>query len=159
MNAVPDNRIDPITVDVISSALLSIVEEMGEALVRASFSSNIKERRDCSTALFDRHGATLCQAEHIPMHLGSFIGIIPEILKRHTAEAMRPGDVPIGNDAYAGGGTHLPDPELGLLHLSRSAGCPARRSSHALHPILIEFCAVPTRPNCLFKPQPSLSWS
>ena len=43
------------------------VEEMGEALVRASFSTNIKERRDCSTALFDRHGATLCQAEHIPM--------------------------------------------------------------------------------------------
>ena len=58
MNAVPDSRIDPITVEVIGSALSSIVEEMGEALVRASFSTNIKERRDCSTALFDRHGAT-----------------------------------------------------------------------------------------------------
>jgi N-methylhydantoinase B len=83
------------------------------ALVRASFSTNIKERRDCSTALFDRRGATLCQAEHIPMHLGSFIGIIPEILKRHPAETMLPGDVFIGNDAYAGGGTHLPDIVLG----------------------------------------------
>ena len=107
------NSIDPITVEVIGSALSSIVEEMGEALVRASFSTNIKERRDCSTALFDRHGATLCQAEHIPMHLGSFLGIIPEILKRHPAERMRPGDVFIGNDAYAGAGTHLPDIVLG----------------------------------------------
>jgi N-methylhydantoinase B len=98
---------------VIGSALSSIVEEMGEALVRASFSTNIKERRDCSTALFDRRGATLCQAEHIPMHLGSFIGIIPEILKRHPVETMRPGDVFIGNDAYAGAGTHLPDIVLG----------------------------------------------
>jgi N-methylhydantoinase B len=113
MSGVPGNRIDPITVEVIGSALSSIVEEMGEALVRASFSTNIKERRDCSTALFDRHGATLCQAEHIPMHLGSFIGIIPEILKRHPVETMRPGDVFIGNDAYAGGGTHLPDIVLG----------------------------------------------
>jgi N-methylhydantoinase B len=73
----PTNRIDPITVEVIGSAMSSIVEEMGEALVRASFSTNIKERRDCSTALFDRHGTTLCQAEHIPMHLGSFIGTFP----------------------------------------------------------------------------------
>ena len=53
----PGNRIDPITVEVIGSALSSIVEEMGEALVRASYSTNIKERRDCSTALFDRSGA------------------------------------------------------------------------------------------------------
>jgi N-methylhydantoinase B len=113
MSAVRTNRIDPITVEVIGCALSSIVEEMGEALVRASFSTNIKERRDCSTALFDTRGTTLCQAEHIPMHLGSFIGIIPEILKRHSVETMQPGDVFIGNDAYAGAGTHLPDIVLG----------------------------------------------
>ncbi len=101
--------LDPITVEVIGSALLSITEEMGEALVRASYSTNIKERRDCSTALFDTRGNTLCQAEHIPMHLGSFIGILPHVLKRHPVEQMRPGDVFIGNDAYEGGGTHLPD--------------------------------------------------
>ena len=100
---------DPITVEVIGSALSSIAEEMGEALVRASYSTNIKERRDCSTALFNTRGDTLCQAEHIPMHLGSFIGIIPHILKRHPVSAMRPGDVFVGNDAYEGGGTHLPD--------------------------------------------------
>lgn len=102
-------QVDPITVEVIGSALLSITEEMGEALVRASYSTNIKERRDCSTALFDIQGRTLCQAEHIPMHLGSFIGIIPHVMKRHPVEGMRPGDVFVGNDAYEGGGTHLPD--------------------------------------------------
>ncbi len=101
--------IDPITVEVIGSALSSIVEEMGEALIRASYSTNIKERRDCSTALFDLQGRTLCQAEHIPMHLGSFLDLIPHIMKRHPMEQMRPGDVFVGNDAYEGGGTHLPD--------------------------------------------------
>ncbi len=102
-------QVDPITVEVIGSALTSIVEEMGEALIRASYSTNIKERRDCSTALFDIQGRTLCQAEHIPMHLGSFIGIIAHVLMRHPAAGMRPGDVFVGNDAYEGGGTHLPD--------------------------------------------------
>src|SRR5258708_29281307 len=101
--------LDPITVEVIGAALSSIVEETGEALTRAYSSMNIKERRDCSTALFNVEGQTLCQAEHIPIHLGSFIGIVPQILQQHAVETMRPGDVFIGNDAYAGGGTHLPD--------------------------------------------------
>lgn len=101
--------IDPITVEVIGSALQSIVEEMGEALVRASYSTNIKERRDCSTALFDRHGNTLCQAEHIPMHLGSFLGVIGAIYGRFKMNDIKPGDVFMANDAYAGGATHLPD--------------------------------------------------
>jgi N-methylhydantoinase B len=107
--AAPSPTLDPITVEVIGAALSSIVEETGEALIRASYSTNIKERRDCSTALFDVQGRTLCQAEHIPIHLGSFIGIVPYILKDHPIADMRPGDVFIGNDPYAGGGTHLPD--------------------------------------------------
>ncbi len=109
MSPAPATNLDPISVEVIGSALSSIVEETGEALIRASYSTNIKERRDCSTALFDVRGRTLCQAEHIPIHLGSFIGIVPHILKNHRIEDMRPGDAFIGNDAYAGGGTHLPD--------------------------------------------------
>jgi N-methylhydantoinase B len=105
----PPLALDPITVEVIGAALSSVVEEAGEALIRASYSTNIKERRDCSTALFDLKGRTLCQAEHIPIHLGSFIGIVSHVLKHHPVAAMRPGDVFVGNDAYAGGGTHLPD--------------------------------------------------
>jgi N-methylhydantoinase B len=102
-------RVDAITVEVIGSALASIAEEMGETLVRAAHSTNIKERRDISTCLFDSKGRTLCQAMHIPMHLGSLIGIVETILERVPASEIKEGDVFIGNDAYTGGGTHLPD--------------------------------------------------
>ncbi len=101
--------LDPITVEVIGNALASIVEEMGETLVRASYSTNIKERRDSSTCLFDARGRTLCQASHIPIHLGSLIGVVDEIARRFNEKDIREGDVFIGNDAYTGGGTHLPD--------------------------------------------------
>jgi N-methylhydantoinase B len=101
--------VDPITAEVIGNALSSIVEEMGETLVRAAYSTNIKERRDSSTCLFDVHGQTLCQAMHIPMHLGSLMGIVEHVTARHPLEHVREGDVFIGNDAYTGGGTHLPD--------------------------------------------------
>ena len=57
--------IDPVTVEVIGNAIASIADEMGETLVRASYSTNIKERRDCSTVIFDAAGRTLYQAEHI----------------------------------------------------------------------------------------------
>lgn len=109
LKAAPAVTLDPITIEVIGASLSSIVEETGEALIRASYSTNIKERRDCSTALFNAAGETLCQAEHIPVHLGSFIGIVPHIMRLHRVEDMQPGDVFVGNDAYAGGGTHLPD--------------------------------------------------
>ena len=69
----------------------SIVEETGETLIRASHSTNIKERRDCSTALFNAKGETLCQAEHIPIHLGSFIELVPHIMKRYRAEDINAG--------------------------------------------------------------------
>jgi len=101
--------LNPVMVEVIGNAYASIAEEMGEALVRASYSTNIKERRDCSTALLDQEGAMLCQAEHIPMHLGSFIGFVPYLKKHMDMSTIQPGDVFIGNDAYEGGGTHLPD--------------------------------------------------
>src|SRR5881628_2585304 len=102
-------RVDPITVEVIGSALSSIVEEMGETLVRAAYSTNVKERRDSSTCLFDGRGRTLCQAMHIPMHLGSLMGVVEHVTARHPLAGIREGDVFIGNDAYTGGGTHLPD--------------------------------------------------
>jgi N-methylhydantoinase B len=104
-----ERPLDPFTVEVIGNALCSIVEEMGEALVRASYSTNIKERRDCSTALFDAQGRILAQAEHIPIHLGSLLGIVEAILDKYCLSELRPGDMFIGNDPYTGGGTHLPD--------------------------------------------------
>ena len=102
-------RVDPITVEVIGNALSSIVDEMGETLVRAAYSTNVKERRDSSTCLFDLQGRTLCQAMHIPMHLGSLMGVVEHVTARHPLAEINEGDVFLGNDAYTGGGTHLPD--------------------------------------------------
>jgi N-methylhydantoinase B len=103
---------DRVTLEVIGSALLTVAEEMGAALIRASYSTNIKERRDCSTAIFDARGRVIAQAEHIPMHLGSLLGTVEEILRRYPLRDLAPGDMFIVNDPYSGGGTHLPDINL-----------------------------------------------
>jgi N-methylhydantoinase B len=100
---------DPITIAVIGSALSTIAEEMGKAVIRAAYSTNIKERQDCSTAVFDPRGKTLALAEHIPIHLGSLLGIAERVLAHQELSDLQPGDAFIGNDAYTGGGTHLND--------------------------------------------------
>jgi N-methylhydantoinase B len=100
---------DRVALEVIGSALLAIAEEMGQALIKSSYSSNIKERQDCSTAIFNVRGEVIAQAEHIPMHLGSLIMIVQEILARYPVASLRDGDTFMGNDPYTGGSTHLPD--------------------------------------------------
>lgn len=104
-----DAAIDSITVEVIGSALSTIVDQMGKALIRAAYSANIKERRDCSAAIFDTEGNIIAQAQQIPFHLGSLLGIAKETLARVDLSTVSEGDVFIGNDAYTGGGTHLND--------------------------------------------------
>ncbi|WP_280790723.1 hydantoinase B/oxoprolinase family protein [Azorhizobium doebereinerae] len=95
--------------EVFSNRLLTITEEMGNTLIRSSFSTNIKERKDCSVGLFDRHGRLVAQASHIPLHLGSLRGSVKATLERFPAENMRPGMSFISNDPYLAGGTHTPD--------------------------------------------------
>ena len=100
---------DPILLEVFSNALLSIAEEMGALLIRTAYSTNIKERHDASTAIFDAEGRLVTQAEHIPMHLGAMLSAVKHILKRYPLEDIRPGDAFLANDPYNGGGTHLAD--------------------------------------------------
>jgi N-methylhydantoinase B len=97
-------RLDPVTLSVLASALAGIAEEMGAVLIRGSYSSNIKERRDCSTALFDAGGKMVAQAEHIPVHLGAMPEAVEAVMRRNPER----GDVFAINDPYSGG-THLPD--------------------------------------------------
>jgi N-methylhydantoinase B len=96
--------VDAVILSVMSAALSGIAEEMGTALVRSASSSNIKERRDCSAALFDESGRMIAQAEHIPVHLGA----MPESVAAVIAHAPRTGEVFVLNDPFAGG-SHLPD--------------------------------------------------
>jgi N-methylhydantoinase B len=98
------SALDPVTLQVVSGALRAACEEMGAVLVHAAHSANIKERRDCSTALFAPDGSMLMQAEHIPVHLGAMPAAVAEVAGREQA----PGRSWILNDPYAGG-THLPD--------------------------------------------------
>ncbi len=80
-------------------------EEMGAALQRSAFSTNIKERRDFSCALFDGQGRMISQAAHIPIHLGSIPLCVASVLRELPLEA---GDAIVLNDPFRGG-THLPD--------------------------------------------------
>ena len=100
---------DAVMLEIVGNLLLSIAEEMGVAIIKSAYSNNIKERRDISTAMFDPEGNMVAQAEHVPMHLGSLLGIIGEVYKKFSKEDIRPGDMFIGNDPYNGGGTHLND--------------------------------------------------
>jgi N-methylhydantoinase B len=96
--------IDPITLQVLIGALRSACDEMGATLIRSAYSANIKERHDCSTALFDAGGELVMQAEHIPVHLGSMPDAVAAVLdEQHEPEVEW-----ILNDPYRGG-THLPD--------------------------------------------------
>jgi N-methylhydantoinase B len=113
----------PVELQVIGSALRAVAEEMGAVLVRSAFSANIKERRDCSTALFDEAGRMVTQAEHIPVHLGA----MPEAVSAVRAHDPKLGEPWILNDPYTGG-THLPD----LTIVSRTAlGFAVTRAHHA----------------------------
>ncbi|MGN6200925.1 MAG: hydantoinase B/oxoprolinase family protein [Solirubrobacterales bacterium] len=95
---------DPIALQVLIGGLRAACDEMGATLIRAAYSANIKERHDCSTALFDAAGELVMQAEHIPVHLGSMPDAVAVVLD----EEQRPGLSWILNDPYRGG-THLPD--------------------------------------------------
>jgi N-methylhydantoinase B len=98
------SELDPIALQVITGALRAACEEMGAVLIRSAHSANIKERRDCSTALFDPSGEMVMQAEHIPVHLGAMPAAVEAVLDCDHA----PGVSWVLNDPYAGG-THLPD--------------------------------------------------
>lgn len=104
------NRVfSPIAMEVFSNRLLSITEDMGNTLIRSSFSTNIKERRDCSVGMFDAAGRLIAQASHVPLHLGSLMGGVDAVLRSYRLEDMKAGDAFICNDPYLAGGTHMPD--------------------------------------------------
>jgi N-methylhydantoinase B len=112
-----------IQLQVLGHALRAVAEEMGAVLVRSSFSANIKERRDCSTALFDDTGRMIAQAEHIPVHLGAMPDAVAAVIEHEPART----DVFVLNDPFAGG-THLPDISL----VSRTeVGFAVTRAHHA----------------------------
>jgi 5-oxoprolinase (ATP-hydrolysing) len=103
---------DPVMLEVFNNLFMAIAEEMGVALQNTASSVNIKERLDFSCAMFDREGALIANAPHIPVHLGSMGDSIRTIIDARgdarDGRGMKPGDVYVLNAPYRGG-THLPD--------------------------------------------------
>jgi N-methylhydantoinase B len=120
--------LDAVTLQVMIGGLRAACDEMGAALTRSAYSANIKERHDCSTALFDANGELVMQAEHIPVHLGS----MPDAVAAILAEEQEPGASWILNDPYRGG-THLPDVTLisPVFVAGEMLGFAACRAHHA----------------------------
>jgi N-methylhydantoinase B/oxoprolinase/acetone carboxylase alpha subunit len=102
--------VDGASLQVLISRLTGVAEEMGTVLRRAAYSPNIKERADCSAALFTADGTLLVQAEHIPVHLGSMPAAVRAAIDAYTS-GLQPGDQVMVNDPFAGG-THLNDVTL-----------------------------------------------
>ena len=123
--------LDPAALQVLVSRLTGIAEEMGAVLRRAAFSPNIKERADCSAALFDVDGDLLVQAEHIPVHLGSMPAAVAAAIAAFGDE-IEPGEQIVLNDPFAGG-THLNDiTVVAPVHVDGARiGWVANRAHHA----------------------------
>lgn len=101
--------IDAITTEVISHRFAAAADEMMATLVKTAYSPNIKERRDCSVAIFDAAGNLIALSAIAPIHLSSLQGLVQNITRRVDPTALKPGDGFLTNDPYVGGGSHLPD--------------------------------------------------
>ena len=123
----------PIEVELLRNALGSVVDEMYIALMKSAYSTNIKERRDHSTAIFDAGGRIVVQGESLPLHLASMLGLVEVILNRHGLERLAPGDMFVSNDPYVGRGSHLPDVALvaPVFHDETLIGFVANIAHHA----------------------------
>lgn len=96
---------DPVELEIFRELFHSIAEEMGASLRRSAFSPNIRERRDYSCAVFDRHAQVVAMGDHMPVHLGSMPMSVRAAIDRLK---LGSGDIAMVNDPFAGG-THLPD--------------------------------------------------
>jgi len=101
-------KVNPITTEVIRSALLSIAEEMQVTLVKTARSLIVKETGDCSCALHDVQGRQIAQASALPIHLGMIVGATEAMLRKYPPDKMAEGDILIMNGPYRGG-THYND--------------------------------------------------
>jgi len=106
--------LDPIAIEILSNALRSITDETFVALMKSAYSTNIKERRDHSTAVCDRHGRLITQSEaSLPIHIASMTGLMRHLLAEFRGD-IDAGDIFIANDPHVAGGTHLPDVNMAV---------------------------------------------
>ncbi len=123
--------LSPSELQVLIAGLGGVADEVGAVLQRSAFSPNIKERADCSAAVFDADGSMLAQAEHIPVHLGSMPESVAAVIAE-LGDRIGPADQAIVNDPFRGG-THLNDITVVAPCIvdGRLVGWVANRAHHA----------------------------
>ena len=83
---------------------------MFTALLKSADSTHITERHDHSTAICERDGRLVAQADmSLPIHLASMTGLMKAVLAKYPVEEIQEGDIFVANDPHVAGGTHLPD--------------------------------------------------
>ena len=108
-------KLDPVTIEILSNGLQSLVDEAFVALMKSAYSTNIKERHDHSCAIVDRTGRLVAQASNsIPVHIASVLGQMQAIFKKFPLDEIYEGDIFAANDPHEGGGTHLPDVSIAM---------------------------------------------
>ena len=110
----PATPLDPVTLEIMANGLRSVADETFAALMKSAYSTNIKERRDHSTAIMDPTGRLIVQADaSLPIHLASMGGLMESLLARF-GDDLRDGDLFVANDPHVAGGTHLPDINMAM---------------------------------------------
>ena len=103
-----EQRLDPITLEVVKNALASTADEMALVIMRSAYSPVVRDTMDYSTALCDRNGRVVAQGLTLAVQLGTFPTVMGYVLQE-LGPTAQPGDVYIANDPYGCGGQHLPD--------------------------------------------------
>ncbi len=94
-------RVDPVTLEVVTNALVGVAEQMAATILRTSYSTVIREMLDYSTAVFDRDGRIIAQSCRIPIHLNSMSrSLRTTIDETFPIEDWKPGDIVCTNDPY-----------------------------------------------------------
>jgi len=113
-NKIKAVTLDPVTLEIMFNALRSVADETFITLMKSAYSTNIKERRDHSTAIMDANGRLIVQADaSLPVHLASMGGLMEVLLKKFKNK-IEPGDIFVANDPHVAGGTHLPDINMAM---------------------------------------------
>jgi N-methylhydantoinase B len=130
--------IDPIEIEILRNAFGSITDETFASLTKSAFSTNIKERKDHSTAIVDARGRLIAQTMASPIHIASMTGLMATMMARHAGPdssfpGVEPGDIFIANDPHVAGGTHLPDVNMAtpIFHGSRIRAFVCNIAHHA----------------------------
>ena len=104
------SNIDMVTLQVVMNALNSVTDEMNMTLVRTAYSTNIKDRRDCSCAVYTCDGEVISQSElGSPIHLGIMPSALDHIFTHMSLDDLHEGDHVIVNVPFPAGPGHLND--------------------------------------------------